>query len=240
MKSAITATLALVHAITCCAAAEEKQSAQRFTGEVKLPASYPYLLALPKGYAAETAKAWPLLVFLHGAGERGDHLDQLKQHGPPKLIESGREFPAIVVSPQCPNGQIWDHHAIKALVEDLKSKHRVDATRVYLTGLSMGGFATWETGIEYPETFAALVPICGGAGVRFLLADRIKDTPIWIFHGGKDSVVSPDYSKRMHDVLKRIGGKVQLTLYPEAGHDSWTAAYNDEELWAWLFAQKRG
>ena len=129
--------------------------------------------------------------------------------------------------------------AIASITQTLKDPG-IDPKRVYLTGLSMGGFATGETGMEYPETFAALVPICGGAGVRFLLAERIKSMPVWIFHGGKDGVVSPDYSQRMHDVLKRLGGNVQYTLYPEAGHDSWTAAYNTEELWTWLFAQKRG
>jgi predicted peptidase len=117
--------------------------------------------------------------------------------------------------------------------------HRIDLDRVYLTGLSMGGFGTWDTVTEYPQTYAAVIPICGGAGVRFVMASRIKHIPEWIFHGAKDPVVDPKFSQRMFDSLKKLGADVKLTLYPEAQHDSWTAAYESEETWAWLFAQKR-
>lgn len=232
-------TLGAVLGLAGFAGAEPKQSAERLTGEVVLKVDYAYLLALPEGYAAAADKKWPLLVFLHGAGERGNNLDALKKHGPPKLIEAGRKFPAIVVSPQCPSGQIWNPHAVKRLVDELVAKHRVDTSRIYLTGLSMGGFGTWETATEYPDTFAALVPICGGAGVRFVLADRIKHIPEWIFHGGKDSVVDPAFSQKMHDILRKLGTDVQLTIYPDAGHDSWTEAYKTEAMWTWMFQQQK-
>jgi predicted peptidase len=219
--------------------AETQQTAQSFATEVKLQVGYKYLLALPEGYSSDTTKTWPLIVFLHGAGERGDNLEMLKKHGPPKLLAAGKSIPAIVVSPQCPTGIVWEAHAVKALVDVIQKEHRVDASRIYLTGLSMGGFATWETAMLYPDTFAALVPICGGAGVRFIIADRIKHIPSWIFHGGKDPVVSPAFSVQMEGVLKKLGADVRLTMYPDAQHDSWTAAYDNEELWTWMFKQQR-
>lgn len=216
-----------------------EQTKEAFKGMVTLNVSYGYLLSLPDGYKSEESRKWPLIVFLHGSGERGDDLEQVKKHGPPKLIAAGQKIEAIVASLQCPPQQIWNPHGVKTLTDHLTKTLRVDADRVYLTGLSMGGFATWDTALEYPETYAAIVPICGGAGVRFVMADRIKHLPVWIFHGAKDSVVEPAYSKKMFDVLTKAGGNVKLTMYPNAQHDSWTAAYNDPELWKWLFGQKR-
>lgn len=215
------------------------QTSEEFTGKLTLDVSYRYLLSLPDGYQTDAQKKWPLMVFLHGAGERGTDIEMLKKHGPPKLIAAGQKFNAIVASLQCLPRQIWNPHGVKALTDHLIQTLRVDADRVYLTGLSMGGFATWETALEYPDTYAAIVPICGGAGVRFVMADRIKHLPVWIFHGAKDPVVEPAYSQKMYDALKKVGGNVKLTLYPDALHDSWTAAYNDPELWKWMFEQKR-
>jgi predicted peptidase len=235
-----TITTFAITALSTLAAADTAQTPQSFTAEVKLQVGYKFLLALPADYDADKAKQWPLIVFLHGSGERGDNLEALKKHGPPKLIAAGKSIPAIIASPQCPAGDLWEPHAIKGLVDALVKQHRVDRSRIYLTGLSMGGFTTWETAMEYPETFAALVPICGGAGVRFLIADRIKHIPTWIFHGAKDPVVAPEFSIKMHEVLKHLGADdVRLTMYPDAQHDSWTAAYETEELWTWLFAQSR-
>jgi predicted peptidase len=215
------------------------QTQESFSGEVTMKVGYKYLLALPAKYEEDKAQRWPLIVFLHGAGERGDNLEALFKHGPPKLIKEGRDIPAIVASPQCPAGELWNPHGVKGLVDELAKRHRVDASRIYLTGLSMGGFATWETALEYPDTFAALVPICGGAGVRFLLAGRIKHVPSWIFHGAKDPVVPAAFSEKMHSELKKQGADAQLTIYPEAQHDSWTEAYATEALWTWIFAQKK-
>lgn len=226
-------------AIVCLGAvARAEQVESVFEGEVKQEVGYRYLLATPEGYENDVGKRWPLIVFLHGAGERGEDLELIKRHGPPKLIEAGKDFGAIVASPQVPEGQIWDPHAVKALTDELVAKFRVDPARVYLTGISMGGFGTWETAIIYPDTYAAIVPICGGTGVRWLLAERIKHLPAWIFHGAKDAVVEPAHSEVIHRVLKRLGAPVKMTTYPEAGHDSWTAAYNDPELWVWLMAQR--
>ena len=215
------------------------QTHEDYTAEVTLKVHYPYLLSLPEGYAADPQKKWPLIVFLHGAGERGDNLDLLMKHGPPKLIGAGQKFPAVVISPQVAPHAIWNPHGVKALTDDIMRKYRIDADRVYLTGISMGGFGTWETAMEYPDVWAAIMPICGGAGVRFVMAERIKHIPEWIFHGAKDPVVDPAFSKRMYDLLTKMGAQVKFTLYPEAQHDCWTATYDNPEVWKWLFEQKR-
>jgi predicted peptidase len=212
---------------------------QSFEAEVPLKVGYKYLLSLPEGYETAQDKKWPLIVFLHGAGERGDNLELLKKHGPPKLTAAGKKFEAIVASPQVPGGQVWNPHGVKALVDELIKTHRVDTNRIYLTGISMGGFGTWDTIFEYPDVFAAAAPVCGGAGVKFVIAEQIKHIPLWIFHGGKDVVVEPAYSQRMYDVMTKLKANVQLTMYPGVGHDSWTRTYDDPKLWEWLFLQTK-
>lgn len=196
-----------------------------------------YLLYLPKDYNED--KAWPLMVFLHGAGERGNNLEQVKLHGPPKLIAEGQDFEFIIVSPQCPADKWWvgmDSHII-ALVDEMMEKYKVDANRVYLTGLSMGGYGTWNVAGNDPERFAAIVPICGGS--KSLLAARLKNVPIWAFHGEKDNVVPMSESVQMVDAVNAAGGQAKLTLYPEAGHDSWTQTYANPELYTWLLSHSK-
>ncbi|MCP5520546.1 MAG: alpha/beta hydrolase [Verrucomicrobiales bacterium] len=205
-----------------------------------------YLLFLPKGYGEDAAKQWPLMLFLHGAGERGDNLALVAVHGPPKLVANQPDFPFILVSPQCPEGQTWDNDTLLALLDQVMGKYSVDPGRVYLTGLSMGGFGTWSLGIAHPEKFAAIAPICGGGDViKVLLADpakapALRSLPVWAFHGGKDPVVNPAESQRMVDALKRVGCEdVRLTVYPEAQHDSWTETYNNPELYRWFLSHHR-
>lgn len=239
-RTTLLALSALVLASLPSQAESPAQSHEDYTADVTIKIHYPYLLSLPEGYAADPGKKWPLIVFLHGAGERGDNLELLKKHGPPKLIEAGQKFPAVIVSPQVALHNIWNPHGVKALTDEIMHKYRIDADRVYLTGISMGGFGTWETAMEYPEMWAAIMPICGGAGVRFVMAERIKSLPTWIFHGAKDPVVDPAFSKRMNDVLTKLGAPVKFTLYPEAQHDSWTVTYDNPDVWKWLFEQKRG
>ena len=198
-----------------------------------------YLQYLPEGYQAEPDRKWPLLVFLHGAGERGDNLDAVKIHGPPKLAEAGKKIPFIVIAPQCPKDSWWPWQPVMPLIEQLEKDLRVDSERIYLTGLSMGGYGTWNLATRYPEKFAAVAPICGG-GVPYL-AKRIPNLPVWAFHGGKDTVVPPVESQRMIDALKKNGNAhTWLSIYPEAGHNSWTEAYDTEALWQWMLDQQRG
>ncbi|MEY4482786.1 MAG: hypothetical protein RL693_238 [Verrucomicrobiota bacterium] len=219
--------------------AADTLSAQSFESEVKLKVGYPFLLSLPEGYEKDTSKKWPLLVFLHGAGERGDNLEKLKKHGPPKLISAGRKFEAIVACPQALPLNVWNPYGVKALVDELKAKYRVDESRIYLTGISMGGFGTWDTVMEFPDLFAAALPICGGAGVKFVMAERIKHLPIWIFHGDADPSVPVDYSRRIQGALEKVGGHSRLTIYPGVAHDSWTQTYDNPEVWQWLFQQQK-
>ncbi|MDZ4288307.1 MAG: prolyl oligopeptidase family serine peptidase [Prosthecobacter sp.] len=221
------------------APAADTQTPQAFSGEVTLKVGYRYLLSLPDGYEKAADKTWPLIVFLHGAGERGDDLELLKKHGPPKLLAAGKKFGAIIASLQCEPKQIWNPHGVKAVTDHLAATLRVDRDRIYLTGLSLGGFGTWETAMEYPQTYAAIAPICGGAGVRWTMAERIKHLPAWIFHGDADKAVPVENSNKIHDALKKVGAPVKLTIYPGVAHDSWTTTYDNPEFWEWLLAQKR-
>ena len=216
-----------------------KTHAKEFQAEVSVKVGYKYSLYVPEGYESSGHKHWPLIVFLHGSGERGEDLSVLTRHGPPKMIASGHAFPAFVASPQAPDHKTWEPHSVKALVDSVKNEYRIDADRIYLTGISMGGYGVWDTIMEYPHTFAAAVPICGGAGVKFVAAERIKHVPMWIFHGASDTVVPVATSQRIYDALVEAGGSPKLTIYAGVGHDSWTQTYEDPDLWDWLFAQKR-
>jgi predicted esterase len=195
-----------------------------------------FLLYLPEGYELEK-RQWPLLLFLHGRGETGDMLDLVKKNGPSKMIEYGYKFPFIVVSPQCPEEQTWSVDVLDMLLNEMVRLYRVDTNRIYVTGLSMGGTGTWDLAIAYPARFAAIVPICGRVDPG--KADRIKNLPVWVFHGAKDDIIPAEISENMVKALKALGSPVRFTLYPVADHDSWTEAYNSPELWEWLSAQHR-
>lgn len=195
-----------------------------------------FLLYLPEGYD-KSGQQWPLLLFLHGSGETGDMLDFVKKNGPPKMIDHGYKFPFIVVSPQCPDEQTWSVEVLDMLLNEMARLYEVDIDRIYVTGLSMGGTATWDLAIAYPQRFAAIVPICGRVVPDG--AARIKDIPVWVFHGAKDDIIPAEISENMVDALRSFGSPVKFTLYPEAGHDSWTETYNNPELWEWLEEQHK-
>src|SRR5687768_2319444 len=205
-----------------------------------------YLLFTPQGYQQDKKKKWPLMVFLHGAGERGTNLAKVAVHGPPKIAANRPDFPFVLISPQCSSGQVWEKEAVMGLVDRAIKDYRVDPDRVYLTGLSMGGFGSWALAAAYPERFAAVAPICGGGNLIDVLLPAkgkeaaLKSLPIWAFHGAKDNVVKLVESERMVDVFKRAGNNnVKLTVYPEADHDSWTETYNNEELYKWFLSHTR-
>ena len=207
--------------------------AESFTGAVTRTVSAQYLIAFPEGYATDD-REWPLVLFLHGAGERGTDLELVKKHGPPRLIAEGKAFPFIMVAPQCPENQWWSEDVLTGLLDQVEEKYRVDRSRVYVTGLSMGGYGTWRLATINPDRFAALAPVCGGGDVSTVCS--IKNTPVWVFHGAKDPVVPLQESQKMVDKLKACGGDVRLTVYPDAGHDSWTETYNNPELYTWLLS----
>jgi dienelactone hydrolase len=213
----------------------KRQQEKQFEKEIKVKVKLGYLLALPEGYEQEK-KAWPLVLFLHGAGETGTDLSKVKIHGPPKLVEAGKKFPFILVSPQTPQ-RGWNTDALLGLLDEIQANHRVDPDRVYVTGLSMGGYGTWALAAAAPDRFAAAAPICGGGNPRN--AGPLKRLPIWAFHGDKDNVVPLMQSQAMVDAIKAAGGNVKLTVYPGVGHDSWTATYENPEFYDWLLQQKR-
>jgi len=238
MKYFALGCLLLLPLLTARADSASMLKPEKFETEFVQKLGYQYLLALPEGYDADASRQWPLMVFLHGAGERGSDMELLKKHGPPKLIAAGKKFEAIVACPQVPAGEAWNPHGVKALVDRLSKDYRVDASRIYLTGISMGGFGTWETILEYPDTFAAAAPVCGGAGIGILKFERIKKLPLWLFHGDSDPVVPVIYTT---DAQKRLKDNkaLKVTIYPGVAHDSWTETYENPELWEWMFAQKK-
>jgi predicted peptidase len=206
-----------------------------FQTTVQLEVRMNYWLYLPPDYQQQPQ--WPLLVFLHGAGERGEDLERVKIHGPPKLIAEGRDFPMIVIAPQCATRGSWNGDAVAALTRHAMETYPVDPKRVYLTGLSMGGFGTWDAAAKHPELYAAIAPICGGGNPETV--ERHKQIPTWVFHGAKDNVVPLERSQQMVDALKAAGGDVKFTFYPEASHDSWTETYNNPEFYEWLLSHHR-
>jgi predicted peptidase len=217
------------------AQADSPQQEQAFEKQVTLSLSLKYLLYLPPGYEKGNDR-WPLLMFLHGRGEVGEDLAKVKIHGPPKIIDAGQSLPFVVVSPQSPQ-RGWNILALNALLDEVLKQHRIDAERVYLTGLSMGGRGTWEFAAAYPERFAAMVPICGSGNPQD--GRRIGDIAVWAFHGAKDARVLLERSEDMVKAVQAAGGNARLTVYPEAAHDSWTETYNNPELYKWLLEQKR-
>jgi len=200
-----------------------------------------YLLYLPPGYGTDTAKLWPLLVYLHGAGERGHDLERLKLHGLPSMIASGRNFPFIVISPQTDTVFRWEPDELYHFVIDMSKKFRVDRNQVWLSGISMGGFGVWSFAISHPELFAAIVPISGGGDSS--KAWRLKYMPVWCFHRQSDATVPLSGDLRMMVALKKYNPNNRFTIYPGnyhgSDHDAWTEAYNTDSLYTWLLAQKK-
>ena len=248
---------------------ELRQSAHRFETSFNHKVSLQYLRYLPANYGADKTREWPLILFLHGAGERGDDLKKVAVHGPPMLVskqprahkgETAEQKAArleasdllkknfIIISPQCPKDTHWHANEVAALLDEIEGTHRVDKKRIYLTGLSMGGYGTWDLGLHQPARFAAIAPICGGLNTIAPKLNRRHPTrgkiqrnlPIWVFHGGQDSVVPPEESRRGVELLQQLGNqKIKLTIYPEAGHNSWTATYANPELYKWFLANPK-
>jgi len=220
------------------------QKAHSFEKKVLKTLRLDYLLFLPQGYGSDPQGRWPLILFLHGAGERGDDLALVKKHGIPKIVERQNDFPFIALSPQCPADSAWWVHndALDALLDEIVGTYAADPDRLYLTGLSMGGYGAWHLATLYPHRFAAVAPICGGGLWFFGFPEnvcRLKDVPVWAFHGAKDPAVPLEESEKMVEALKDCGGDVRFTVYPDAGHDSWTETYDNPELYEWFLQHRR-
>src|SRR5918997_4292244 len=214
------------------AATSDRQEFRSFTTEIRRMVTLNYLLYLPKQYDEDKSKRWPLILFLHGAGERGSDLNKVKSLGPPKLVAEGKEMPFIIVSPQVPERSTWEPEALDALLREIIGQYAVDEDRIYLTGVSMGGAGTWRLASAHPERFAAIAPICGWGDSG--MAQRIGNIPTWVFHGARDDIVPVQASQEMVDALKQVGNEARFTIYPDAGHDSWTETYNNPALLEWF------
>lgn len=198
--------------------------------------SYQYLIYLPKNYDANSNEKYPVLIFLHGSGERGSDIERVAIHGPPRLIKEGKDLPFIVISPQLPSEKMWETSYLDATLDNALKGLKADKSRIYLTGLSLGGMGTWGWAAAHPEKFAAIAPVCGMSNP--MDATKFLKLPVWAFHGAKDDVVPPKGSSFMVDMINDLGGNAKITLYPEANHDSWTATYNNPALYEWFLAQK--
>lgn len=192
-----------------------------------------YLMYIPEGYNEKKSYKWPIVFFLHGVGEMGADISVLKNVGLSKVMK-GKEF--IMVAPLCNKGW-WNAASLEVVYQQVMADLHVDSSRVYLTGLSMGGFGTWDWSTFKPDHFAAMVPICGGGNVNLMA--NIKSKPIWVFHSADDKTVSVEQSRVLVKKLKELGSNVKYTEYPTGGHDAWTRAYNTPELFTWLLQQHK-
>ncbi len=205
--------------------------------KVNLMVDYTYLLEFPDSYDGN--ESLPLLIFLHGSGERGDDLSLVKEHGPWKFLEENLNYRFILLAPQCKSGDVWDPYKLDLLIDEIVALHPVDTSRIYLTGLSMGGFGTLDLAMLRPDRFAAIAPVCGASNLHRLAAQKLKDLPAWIFHGAMDNVVPYELSARLAQTLEEMDADVQFTAYPLTAHDAWTETYLDQALYDWLLRQKR-
>jgi len=215
-----------------------------------------YRLLKPQDY--DPQQKYPLVLFLHGAGERGDDNQAQLKHVVRIFVteENRRKYPCFVLAPQCPRGEKWAEvhwgaptHTQPSesapamdltlrLIQSLVEEYSIDRDRLYVTGLSMGGYGTWDVIARHPDLFAAAVPMCGGGDEK--TAERIAGLPIWNFHGADDRVVPPSRSRNMIAALKEAGAKPRYTEYPDCGHNCWDRAAAEPELLPWLFGQRRG
>jgi predicted peptidase len=216
--------------------------------------SLPYRFTKPS--KIEDAKKYPLLIFLHGAGERGDDNKAQMKHCIADIVRLASEkHPFFMIVPQCPAEQKWadvnwseDSHTmtdapsrpmsvVMDLIDQVSKDFPVDQNRIYIMGLSMGGFGTWDAISRYPDKFAAAIPICGGGDPA--QATKLLKLPIWVFHGSADTVVKPERSREMVDAVEKVGQKLKYTEYPGVGHDSWSQTFSNPDVIEWLFAQKK-
>jgi predicted peptidase len=211
----------------------------------------PYRLLKPEKYDAK--QEYPLVMFLHGAGERGSDNKAQLNNGVAEFFSNSitrASYPCFAVLPQCPTEVSWSTYGDEdaeglsgpsavaiEIVLALCDEFNIDQMRLYIGGLSMGAFGTWEIISHYPDLFAAAFPICGGGNPK--RAKWLKKIPIWTFHGAKDEVVIPDFTRDMIEALERQGATPKYTEYADVGHDSWVKAFKEPELLKWLFAQKK-
>ena len=218
----------------------KNKSSEKFITNLAMQVSLKYHIYFPNNYHDSDTK-FPLVLFLHGAGERGDDLRLVEKHGIPKMINNGINFPFITVAPQCPKFQYWSEpvnvKTLLLLVEEIIKKNKVDIDRIYATGLSMGGYGTLAIAKERPDLFSAIIPVCGGLDTTDI--ERLKDIPIWLFHGAEDKVVPVENSELIYDLLKPINPEIKITIYKGINHNSWEMTYNNQNIYDWMLKYKK-
>jgi len=237
-----------------------------------------YWLYLPRGYEDDDTIRWPVILFLHGGGERGEDLELVLKHGPIMEVAAGRDLPFIIIAPQLPSRSesapaikvregwpeekrkpmvretlgeqlTWDplsppngwdesEEDLLLMVDDVLRETRADPDRVYLTGLSYGGFGAWYMATHYPDRWAAIAPICGAG--QPALVHNIGKTPVWLFQGGRDTLVLPEWPLRTADALDEAGGNVRVTVHEDLAHECWIRVYAGEDFYSWLLSHSRG
>ncbi|BCM91994.1 hypothetical protein IAD21_03873 [Abditibacteriota bacterium] len=205
-----------------------RQSLKTFSGS--------YLLYLPDHYAEQPKQTWPVLLYLHSSDARSQELQKLKQEGLPYVLRTGTKLPFIVVAPLCSPDEWWDSHwsveNVNVLLDEILEKYHVDSRRIYLTGWSMGGAGSWKLASSFPTRFAAIAPISGKSQTKYVAP--LRNTPVWAFHGAEDTTVPVNESQKMVDALQSLGGNVQLTIFPNTGHEAWQQVYSNPKFYDWL------
>ncbi len=258
MKKVLLLSLALVLGLALQASAQDVEAGKQVLKHAELPAytggpmrgedtvdeskteTFDYWFFFPSNDAAKTDAGYPLLLFLHGAGERGSDPTIVKNHGPAKLCDNPRVQPSwrfITVSPQCRDGKWWSPKQMLALIDQICETYPVDRSRIYVTGLSMGGFGSWAIAAAASDKIAAIAPICGGLDLR--QADKVT-IPVWAFHGDADPVVPLKTGVDSVNAVKAAGNpEVIFTVHPGLQHDSWTVTYNNPMLYDWLLSKSK-
>lgn len=194
-----------------------------------------YTVYLPENYSRDSR--WPLLLFLHGSGQRGENLRLVTKSGPPFQVSHGRGFPFVLVSPQCRAESVWQSSELLALLDHVESEFSIDPDRVYVAGYSMGGNGAWNLACTAPDRFAAVVPVAGGGDID--QAERLTRLPIWAFHGANDDVVPLEASQRMVESVQAHGGNAGLTVFDDEAHDICNLVFSRNDLYTWLLQQSR-
>lgn len=206
-----------------------------FKKEIKKEQKISYILDYPENAKGKV----PLMVFLHGSGERGNDLELVKAHSPFTYKNLFPE-PVAILAPQCPKDLWWDTEAVYYLIKEIQQKYKIDDSRIVLTGLSMGGWGTLKLAMEHPEMFSAVVAVCPPVDRLFKVrASQYKDLPMKIFHGGNDDVIPPMNSIEIYQAIKKVNKNIELTLFPDDNHNSWDSTYSNPKLYEWMFAQKK-
>ena len=233
MKSLLKYLLLLAFSFGLKVSAQELKA--EFKKEIKKEKQISYILDYPENAKGKV----PLMVFLHGSGERGNDLEKVKAHSPFTYKNLAKE-PVAILAPQCPENVWWDTEAVYFLIKDIQQKYKIDESRIVLTGLSMGGWGSLKLAMEHPEVFSSVVAVCPPVDrLMKVRAEQYRDLPMKLFHGGNDDIVSPMNSIEIYQAIKQVNKNIELTIFPDDNHNSWDSTYSNPALYEWMLAQRK-